>query len=34
MRTPSSALPAWPNGFVVGFGRPLPFCFGFFAAAA
>src|SRR5262245_52461646 len=26
MRTPSSALPAWPCGFVEGFGRwPLPF---------
>src|SRR6478672_7412675 len=23
MRTPSSALPAWPQGFVDGFGRPL-----------
>src|SRR5438270_10292853 len=25
MRTPSSALPAWPNGLVEGFGTPLPF---------
>src|SRR4051812_3011535 len=24
MRTPSSALPAWPNGLVEGFGAPLP----------
>ena len=24
MRTHSSALPAWPNGLVDGFGRPLP----------
>src|SRR5438874_2205798 len=27
MRTPSSALPAWPNGLLEGFGRPLPFFF-------
>ena len=35
MRTPSSALPAWPNGLVEGFGRPLPFFFaaGFFGAS-
>src|SRR5580658_11110901 len=33
MRTPSSALPAWPCGLVDGFGRPLPFfaAAGFFA---
>src|ERR1700691_3808193 len=24
MRTPSSALPAWPHGFVLGRGRPWP----------
>jgi hypothetical protein len=24
MRTPSSALPAWPQGFELGFGRPFP----------
>src|SRR3984893_7585231 len=30
MRTPSSALPAWPNGLVEGFGRP--FVTAFFAA--
>ena len=31
--TPSSALPAWPNGFALGRGRPLPAAFaaGFFA---
>src|SRR5438876_10198458 len=27
MRTPSSALPAWPNGLLDGFGRPLPLLF-------
>src|SRR6186713_104137 len=27
MRTPSSALPAWPNGLLDGFGCPLPFDF-------
>src|ERR1044071_6998650 len=31
MRTPSSALPASPNGFVEGLGMPLPFtCAAFF----
>src|SRR6476660_4739642 len=36
MRTPSSALPASPKGFVLGRGRPLPFCLttGFFATLA
>src|SRR5262245_38347749 len=36
MRTPSSALPASPNGLVDGRGKPLPFCFaaGFFTAAS
>jgi hypothetical protein len=34
MRTPSSALPAWPHGFVEGFGKPFAtaafFATGFF----
>ena len=30
MRTPSSALPAWPNGLLDGFGKP--FAAAFFAA--
>jgi hypothetical protein len=29
---PSSALPAWPNGFVDGFGRPLALAVAAFAA--
>ena len=34
MRTPSSALPAWPKGLLDGFGRPFATAFfdaGFFA---
>src|SRR6185437_10272462 len=27
MRTPVSALPAWPQGLLEGFGRPFPFAF-------
>src|SRR5579883_2818549 len=33
MRTPSSALPAWPYGLVDGFGKPLPLPLPFFTAA-
>src|SRR5207245_7338745 len=33
IRTPSSALPAWPHGFVLGAGRPLVTAAAFFGAA-
>src|SRR5262249_34908373 len=33
MRTPSSALPAWPNGLLEGLGKPLVAAVAFVAAA-
>src|SRR3954466_7362052 len=33
-RTPSSALPAWPNGLLEGLGMPLPFFAAFLAGFA
>src|SRR3954469_16544516 len=33
-RTPSRALPAWPNGLLDGLGMPLPFLAAFFAGLA